>query len=381
MDEYIIRNEEKSPSIPAKISALMIVTSVTELFVKSEKFYYPVFVVLLFIYFLKHQKGRVKANFSWLMLFFGLYAFFSTLWSPLTTSINSAFTKVVVLLFLWLQLQFDYSEEDYRLIRSAFIIQALFFLVVVALFGVSLGEGRLWILRGNVGADPNSLVVWTLIPIIISFEVGMDKETKPCLRIGAFILIALLFRIVLQCASRAGFFSSAIGVSCCILYALRYNIRRKPIVAIMIIIVTVAVAVYIYQHLPPVIILRLQYSDASNLGGRSTTWKVLLDLLKRSPLNCVFGFGESGSIAYISKVAHNMYVEILFNQGIVGVGMIVVYMFYAFKNIIHKDIYATIAFMSVAIMSATLSEFSSRGVMLAFFLAGANWFASDANNV
>lgn len=361
---------------PALVSALMIIVSISELILKTEKFYYPVFVAILLVYFIKKKHSRLRFDYTLWIIAFGFYAVFTVLWSPTSSSIVGALNKFVVLMFLGLQLQFTYTYVDYRKIRNAFVIQAILYAILIALFGHVAIDGRLWIQRGDVGVDPNSLVAWTLIPLCLLLETLFEEGTKRINKILALVLVGLLISFIFMCGSRAGIISGLAAALFCVGYGFRKNIRQRPGIALLIILFAIIAGIYIYQHIPASVIARFtNNANASyntlNLGGRTTKWENLLALSKQSPINFIFGFGEGGTVYYTSKVAHNMYVEIFFNQGIIGLGLVVLYMIGAIRNAVRTNPYIACSLLGVALMSATLSEFASRPVMLAFFLSAA----------
>ena len=349
----------------------MIIIAISELIAKTERFYYPVFVSLLLISYFKMKKVKLRTGYSIFVFLFGFYSLASVLWSPARGAINGAFIKLVVLLFLGLQLQFDYTEKDISTIKKAFIIQGFLLAIVFFIFGVVDWDGRVWIRNGDLSVDPNSIAVWTIIPLCYSFEMVLKKGNKLFYRIAEITLILLMIFIVLQGASRAGIISLAITIFLCIGYGLKNTILRKPIVSFLIVVILFLIGIYIYHHLPATVIKRFNYSNLSNFGGRTSKWSTLMDMLKANPVNMIFGFGESAVMHFTGSVAHNVYVETFFAQGLLGLGLLLAFMIGAFRNVMKNDPYSLFAFVGVAIMSSTLSEFASRGVMFALFIAGA----------
>ncbi len=369
---------EREPiSFPGKISGLMIIVAVSELVAKTERFYYPIFVLLLLIYHFHTRRAKLHADYTICILLFGLYSMFSVVWSPAQGAINGAFTKLVVLLFLVLQLQFDYSDCDYSFMKNMFIVQGILFAAVFFMFGVKDWDGRVWIRNGSLSVDPNSIAVWTLIPLCLSFEMLFKRSEALIKRIAGAVVIGLMVFIVLQGASRSGIVSITLTSCLCVAYGFKDSIRKNPFFALLIVIVAIIAGVYVLNHIPPAVIARFQYADFSSFGGRTTKWTNLIDMLKDNPLQMFVGFGESTAIYYTGMVAHNMYVETFFAQGLIGLFLLIIFMIGAFRNAIKTDPYTACAFVGVAIMSASLSEFTSRGVMLALFIAGARVIRSS----
>lgn len=372
--------EKERTSYPGRISGLMIIVAVSELIAKTERIYYPAFVLLLLIFYVQTKKAHLRADYSICVFLFGLYALFSVVWSPAPGAINGAFTKLVVLLFLGLQLQFEYSERDYSFIKNMFLIQGILLAAVFFMFGVTDWDGRVWIRNGSLSVDPNSIAVWTLIPLSFSFEMLFRRSESLGKKLAGAAIVALMVFIVLQGASRSGIISISLTSCLCVAYGFKDSIRKRPIIALLIVIAAIIAFIYVLNHIPAAVIARFQYADFSSMGGRTTKWTNLIDMLKANPLKMIVGFGESTVIYYTGTVAHNMYVETFFAQGLIGLGLLAAFMIGAFRNAVKKDPYTVCAFIGVAIMSASLSEFTSRGVMLALFIAGARVIRSSSED-
>ena len=68
-------------------------------------------------------------------------------------------------------------------------------------------------------------------------------------------------------------------------------------------------------------------SDNGALGGRAEVWKELIGILNNNIGGTFWGMGEGSTTYYTSHriVAHNTYLDILFENGIVGLALYLAY--------------------------------------------------------
>lgn len=265
-------------------------------------------------------------------------------------------------------MQFEYSENDICRIKNAFVIQLSVIIAMCILFGKTQWDGRIWIIRGSVSTDPNSLSAWLIIPICILFEKFFSRRGKK--KPVYIFLIIVTGYIALLTGSRAGIICIAFCAILCVLYALKSNIKANPVLALGIIVFAMFLFGVTIKYIPESVVTRFTSSNTTELGGRIGVWTDMFSILAEHPFGVLFGFGESATMHYTAHVAHNLYIETLFNQGIIGLSLVLFYLYKSFRNTIKDEPYFAIALLGMAIMAASLSEFSSRPVMLCFFIAG-----------
>lgn len=355
---------------------LLIIISPTETAFKTEQYYYILCVGITGLCWV--SKGfYLKKGVNNILLLYIIYMCLSALWSPAEGVGRSVFVKSVVLLFVILQLQFDYTENDFASIKTAFVLQFIVLLGMIILFGETEWDGRLWIMRGANSTDPNSLTSWIIIPVCFIIERLFSEAYKH--KVIYFLLLISALLITMMTASRSGIICVCLAIILSILYALRNIIRENlPIAFFISIIMFLLLAITIY-YLPDTVISRFSASDLSGLGGRTRIWTKIIEYLKAHPVGLIFGMGEASTMYYFRVVAHNMYIELLFSQGLIGVILIVIFLIKAFMNMSKINPYCSIAFFCIIIMSATLSEFTSRPIMLSFFLSCMNIVPCNKN--
>ena len=343
----------------------------TELIYKTERFYYVISFALLF--FARFRDGFIlKRDFSWSILFYILYAAFTLLWSSFDGAASILFAKLIAVSFLFLQLQCDYSVEEFEIFKTAIVIQYIFVLVLSLLFGYTAWDGRLWIVNGTLATDGNSISAWLILPCCVFIERMMKKGSKLIERLICLALLLSLFYLTYWTGSRAGIVAIVAAAVLSLLYTFRDTLRKNIVLSFVVLIVGAAIVFVGIRMLPDAVIQRFTYVNSNQLGGRTVVWRAMFDDLISNPLAFLFGFGESSTIGNRGVVAHCLYIEALYNQGLFGLLMIVYFMLKAFGRSLKNDHYIAIAFIGIAIVSASLSEFASRPVMLAFFFSAMN---------
>lgn len=362
-----------------KIAVFLILISLSELIFKSEQFFYPVVGTLLIIFYFRKKWPLFKKNYTILMLMYMFYSLYSSLWSPAIGIEKFLFIKFAVLFTLILQLQLDYTKKDAECIKNAFVLQLLGLIGIIAIWGHFEVDGRLWI-QSAAPVDPNSLSSWLIIPtclIVDKFFTCPHKMLKPLY----LILIAVCIGLAFLCASRAGVISVIFCVVSSFLYAMKNTIRHNIGMAFAISIIGLIIIGLALYNMPESVIARFEYGNTAELGGRAIIWNELFNAMLMHPLNIIIGFGESATVVYSDHVAHNLFIETLFCQGLVGLTLLIMFVLAIFINAIKKDPYWGIALLGMMMMSNSLSEFTSRPVMLSFFLAGFTMLKSTSINI
>lgn len=366
------------------ISVNMIATYVTIIFIlispfenilRIEKIYYLLGTVILLLCIL--EKKSIKKNYSLMLPLFLLYAVVTTIWSPNKNALSDMFTLIVVFLFLYLQIQFDYTNNDFNKIKVAFIIQGGIMVILCSMFGKYM-DGRFWLQSATSGADPNYLSGWFIIPICFIVEKMVNSSVKTIYKLLMIIEVAGFFYFIMESASRSGLITNALALGLSILYVAKKNIKKHPIKFLIMIVIFICTIIIGIQNMPETMLARLASSNG-NLGGRSAIWKQLWSAINNTTYGIVFGMG-SGSVTYFNAfhmAAHNTFFDVLFQYGLVGIGFLLLYVVAGMKKMRDKDAYIVISFISMAIMIFTLSALSTRFVMLTLFIIGANFYCKE----
>lgn len=218
--------------------------------------------------------------------------------------------------------------------------------------------------------DPNYLAALFILPIILIFF-GIVKGGSNVRRLGLFFI---LFAAVLATGSRGAFVSVILG--CGIIYLKENNNIKKITIGVFILIFLFIISFII---LPREIIDRFDYrnfNDDSN-SLRVNLWKTALKIFASNP---IFGRGANSMInlgksygARLNLIAHNSYLEILADYGLVGFSLwITPFVFIFLKGIKHKN-YLIVGILAgtyacAFFISAQHSAFLWQNVLICYIL-------------
>lgn len=221
---------------------------------------------------------------------------------------------------------FYYFAKEQQIDERWFRIVAIFYFVAVFLQFNS-AESAMTEAQDNDEIVNNYAYYWlALIPLMVFFS------EKPIIQYSGLALIS--FFLV------SGFKRGAILLGgICLLVFIWHSIRSESLSRKVIIIVLVGVFVFfLFQYIENLMntselfVKRMNYTMEGNSSGReviySNYWSFFVN--QKSFLSIVFGNGAYGTLKYLGLMAHNDWLEIMIDMGVVGT---LVYFVYWFRNI------------------------------------------------
>lgn len=210
--------------------------------------------------------------------------------------------------------------------------------VFFILFGVMLIQYVLYtslIRQNSVNGEMNTINVGyqfvSLIPMVYLFK----RRT-----ILQYILLAVLFLIVLSTFKRGAIFTGGVCVVYFIYTSLsnsKNNSKGLVIIIAVLFIFFVSNSVLRFYENSNYAQLRMEQTLEGQSSGRdeifSDAWNIFVN---SNPIQFLFGHGANGTVKEIGIAAHNDWLEILVNQGILGLFVYVFYWF-AFYSVIRKN--------------------------------------------
>ena len=371
-----MKEKWKSSSYVTIMMTILIILSPLEHAVGVEKILYTFGLLVAAVSILRRRIIVMDETCS--LLLFVCYAFLTCYWSENPTSFTSLFNTAVMYAFLFLVLQHSYSVQDYERFKKAFIIQGAVLLLLCFKFG-TYQDNRFWIISSTTGADPNYLSGWFILPVTMATEYLL-KKNNIFIKLILIAEIGLSFYFVAQSGSRSGLICVAFSVFVYTIWMLRFQIRTKPlygIIGIVVFIVLISIAI---QKIPAYTLYRFtKASDAGNMGGRTIIWKNLLSTLLNRPIQLICGMGQGAAVLYSGAgvVAHNTYLDIFFENGLIGLLLYLYYFFTAIKGAFKKDSAIGISFVAIGILIFTLSSTYMRFLIFMLFVAGCHTYEKD----
>lgn len=253
----------------------------------------------------------------------------SVLWTEDSTITISSWTRIFLNALL-IPIAFS-AIRDMRALRWV-ALTLLAGMLLSAAYGYVLSpgsvdtEGRL----GGAGLDPNYLAVWLLIVGALAIGVACYSRLEPALRWTVAGAAGVCLLAALATASRTGLVALVALLVCAPLVAGR---GRRILMTALAVLILGGAGMYIAVFAPDS--TRDHISDTGGGGsGRTDIWKIAMRMGKANPvLGVGLGNFQTSSVHYLlepgtitrsdyivdePKVAHNTYLEMFAETGLVG---------------------------------------------------------------
>ena len=358
-------------NIPRLVCVAFILLTPFEHLARIEK---PLYILMLAILIPSLILKRTISRDSVSVLLFLAYSLICCIWSPAPNAFLGSVIRICVYLFLFLQLQFDYSNDDIRLIKRAFIVQGTILIFLCIVFG-TYTYGRFWISSSTSGVDPNYLSEWFIFPLAFICEELVNNSHKLRTKLLLVLELVMIITIVLLTASRSGFVTNAAVVLLSLLFGLKTDIKRRPATALLIVIMIIFGIYFVSQNIPKTLLDRL--TGTKNMGLREQVWKQLIVAMKGDWIKSFFGFGDNATPYYNNAghiygmgglVAHNTFLDVIFNYGAIGFSFFIYMIIHGIKKCIKKEPYMVIGSLMMCISLFSLTALSTRPIVFMLFL-------------
>ncbi len=328
---------------------------------------------------LAHSKETIKVwDLRLVLPFFWwfLFSIVSVLWSK-DYSWWWYFVKVYASQILFLLLIVSYQRfVDLEYMKNGIVVGAAIAAAILIFMPTSTmltEEGRrTMILFGNE-FDPNILASIMMIALIITMDRIFQKK-----RMSLILLAAMMLLGILLTGSRGGLISTVVGVVVYLLMCAKdRKARRNVIVTAM---AAMAVVAIVVSFLPENLISS-RFTWESILGfdeyeegghNRWTIWENALPLFLNSP---IWGYGCGNFFYAIATVyrecaSHNLYILLLIEGGLLGLGVFISGLRRIFKAAWTYKQYAIIAMLfCVGIMSLSLDAATNKFFWVSLVIA------------
>lgn len=288
---------------------------------------------------------------AWLLL--------SVIW---TTRIGSQMTvalgMVLMIAALVLMSMLPLSSKDIQLIRTAWVLLAVFAAVLFLVFGEQAEYGqRTHLVIASGGSDPNEFSAYFLLPLAYFVEATLEKHGL--WRIGGFVGTLGSFYIVLMTGSRAG------AIACLvIILAVALRFAGKGVGKFFLVLLTgfasfYAMGRFLLPLVPEAVRERLTLDALLEDSGsaREGIWETGLELVAASDWRVLFGYGPNGA-PLDDRIMHNHFVQALVDGGLIGLALFLAIIVCALRSSIRdKPVFA--ATLGVSVMFLTLTAYSN----------------------
>lgn len=250
-----------------------------------------------------------------------------------------------------------YSDRELKLLEDVQIL-LLMALIGITLFSEDSELNRSTLTIFGQESDPNYFVGYFIFPLSITIK----RIIRSKYRIAYFLLALLSIYCVFLSGSRGGLI--AIGVLI-ISFALIYpkKLKHKFLLLLSGCVFMLCAWLFIVPILPENIIARLSVENVIETGGsgRWSIWKSMMDEIVNSPDEFLFGRGIHAmhEVAPDGKwrqvVAHNQIIQVLYNQGLIGLIAFTALTAGSFLRCIKKRKTVSVAIIGMMALSVSLS--------------------------
>ena len=250
-----------------------------------------------------------------------------------------------------------YNDRERKLFEDIQIV-LLAILVAVTLFSNSSVLDRTTLVIFGQACDPNYFVGFFVFPLAVT----MKKIAQSRYRIAYILLSLLSIYCVFLSGSRGGLLAIIVTV---VAFAFIYpqNVKYKMMVLVSGCSFMLFAWFFVLPFLPENIVERMSIDRIVETGGtgRWDIWGSMLSEIVNSPDKLFFGRGiRAMHKIFLGKewqevVAHNQIIQILYNQGLVGLGAFAVLTAGSFFRCIRKRKVVSIAIIGMMALSISLS--------------------------
>ncbi len=327
--------------------------------------YYAI-VVMAGIIFSKHKDNTGKIDyFSIATLAFLFLSLISILYSISFSKSESYFFSLFIN-FIFVITTYIFvkpKESDYKFLMLMLVLGNLLTVILTFVFADYSTANRLTITIGESSADQNYINGYMYV-LFASFSYYTIKSRRIYVKIICIAGQIGLFAFTILTGSRGGLF----GAIAIILAALVYYILTKKHKIFYLIVLALSVVVLIFlldlllSVLPPEFTERFtaEYIYDTGTTNRFEIWDDLLDrfLNHNSFWGILFGVGTGCTVDYssFSQVAHNIFIDVLVQNGVIGLFIYIVILaiclIYAYRS---RNCILFSAFCGFLVFSMTVS--------------------------
>ncbi len=259
----------------------------------------------------------------------------------------------------------QYTEDERQMIESAWIAVgiACTYLIFTSSAVINEFESRAMISVFGYTEDPNQFCAYFIVPVMVSVKRIMERRKTLPLYV---LLVILMLYSVLRTGSRGGMIGILAGIAVSLFIAVKSFKAKIGMVAVAIVCVFIVVFV-VFPLLPEDIQQRYNVNSVveDNAAGRFDIWIYLLNYITEKPARIIYGSGilstypilEGARLETGSGVAHNQFLQVFNDQGIIGLALFLILIACCFLRNVKKQPYYSCAFVAIMAFSMSLTMY------------------------
>lgn len=261
-----------------------------------------------------------------------------------------------------------YNEREKNLILNGWVIVGVIsvFTMLTGAVEMSDGGGRVTMGIGGGNEDPNQLCGYFFLPILVCIERLTNKNIKWFLKIFYIILILAMIYVIFITGSRGGLIAIVVTIVAFSFFAIK-GIANKIKVFIALILVAVVFLTVFFPLLPESVTERMTIESVKEDkgSGRLDLWIVIWDAITYNDNSLVFGYGLGSTTGFLkesathSTVAHNHWLQIWCDQGIIGVILFFMTMVAGSGRTFKNNKIVTMSIFGMLVLSLSLTLYAA----------------------
>lgn len=320
----------------------------------------PIIAVLI----VRMLMGKSDLSFNYIHFLYALYILYTISMLFLRADEMAVVTTkdmVLGILMLLLISMRVYNKREIEFIENAWLIMGIYCIIVglTTKEVVSEYESRAVIRVMGFEEDQNQFCAYFIMPILISIK--RITEKRKLFPVYA-VIIAASFYVILKTGSRGGLIGVFAGAMAYIVVGIK-NINTKIAVTLLSVLAVIAFVTVVIPMLPEDVAMRFSIEAVEKDGGsgRFDIWKFLIEYSAREPARLIRGSGIFSTYdimhaaGFKNGVAHNAYIQILNDEGIIGLLLFLAAIgACVLRNIKREPLYAC-AFIALLAFSMSLT--------------------------
>ncbi len=208
------------------------------------------------------------------------------------------------------------NKREIEFLEKAIVLSGWVVVVLMLFFSTVTSEFRVILYANGQEQDPNELCGFLMLPIVYYFKNLFNREK----RTGAMLAFVFLILFAVFTGSRGGLI--AIILACVSMFLFESKGRNKIFNLIIFALTLVILYMMIMSFAPEELVRRfdISYIENDRGAGRFDVWEnVFQQYSELTSAKRIAGVGASTILLYSKNVVHNLWLETLFELGIVGV--------------------------------------------------------------
>ncbi|MDD4690189.1 MAG: O-antigen ligase family protein [Eubacteriales bacterium] len=281
-----------------------------------------------------------------------------------------------------------YNDKEIDLIESSWVLVGVYcaYLALTSTEVANEFENRTIVYVLGFREDPNQFCAYFIMPVMICIKRIVEKRKFTLLYI---VLLILIMYSVLRTGSRGGFLGIIIGIVMCIFLAVK-SFKAKIALIMIGILSAIIIMTVVFPLLPEDVQVRFSVESVveDNGAGRFDIWKYLFNYSLEKPERFLLGSGlfstytilEEAKVVDKAGAAHNQFVQVLTDQGVIGVVLFLTLIATCFFRSWKRNPYYACAFVAVMVFSMSLTLYLFKPYINILIMCAITYIMQEGEN-